>query len=102
MKLFSRKGKAPDALVASTDAHVGGSARILAWAQTEDGYVVALPDRMLILRTGGPTEELGWHDILHGVFTEDGDLRWERMSTPTSAIAAMAPGCTSVGSVPAL
>jgi hypothetical protein len=81
VKLFSRKGKAPDALVASTDAHVGGSARILAWAQTEDGYVVALPDRMLILRTGGPTEELGWHDILHGGFTEDGDLRWERMST---------------------
>ncbi|QIK70996.1 hypothetical protein G7070_00255 [Propioniciclava coleopterorum] len=81
MKLFSRKTKAPDAVVEATREHLGASGRILAWAATDTGHLVALPDRMLILRTGLPTEELGWHDVLHGGFSEGGEMRWTRMST---------------------
>lgn len=81
VKLFSRKRKAPDAVVAATTDHLASPGRILAWAATESGHLVALPDRMLLLRDGEPVEELGWHDILHGGFAEDGQLRWTRMST---------------------
>ena len=81
VKLFSRKGKVPDALAATVSQHVGGAARILAWAATSDGYLVALPDRMLVAGGVGKCEEVGWHDILHGGYTDQGSLRWERMST---------------------
>lgn len=81
MKLFSRKSKVPEAAVDATTTHLGEPGRILAWAATEDGFLVALPDRMLIIGPGGATQELGWHDILHGSFAEGGEMRWTRMST---------------------
>lgn len=80
MNLFSRKRKTPDAVAAATTDRASAG-RLLAWAVTEDGHLVALLDRMLVLRDGEPVEEVGWHDVLHGGFGEDGEVKWTRMST---------------------
>ena len=89
MNLFSRKIKTPDAVAAALDAHLGKPARVLAWARTDAGHLVALADRMIILRDGEPVEELGWHDVLHGGFGEGGEMRWARMSTSERGTAQL-------------
>lgn len=81
VKLFSRKHAVPDDVRGALADQPGRPARPLAWARTDSGHVVALPDRMLILRQDAPMEELGWHDVLHGGFSEGGQMRWVRMST---------------------
>lgn len=80
MKLFSRHALPADALVRLTE-HLGRRPRALAWARTEDGVLVALPDRLVRLRPAA-VEEVGWHDILSGGWDQAGSaMHWTRMST---------------------
>ncbi|MFT3875254.1 MAG: hypothetical protein QM708_02335 [Propioniciclava sp.] len=78
MKLFSRNPLPAEfrALLPGS-----GSSRVLAWARTEDGAVVALHDR-LVLIAGTQAAPLGWHDILAGGWDDENQtMRWTRMST---------------------
>lgn len=78
VKLFSRKSLPAEyqSLLGST-----GRPRVLAWARTNDGVVVALHDR-LVLVTGTDAAPLGWHDILSGGWDDENKtMRWTRMST---------------------
>lgn len=79
VKLFSRKGKVPDALAATVSQHVGGAARG-SWPGPRPVTVIWSPSPTAC-SSAARCEEVGWHDILHGGYTDQGSLRWERMST---------------------
>jgi hypothetical protein len=68
----------PRPVLADLRRHRPG-ARALAWAETEQGYVVALPGHLAL--GSGPEPRtwrlIGWHDIVRGGWDPDsGRLRW--------------------------
>ncbi|MDQ7991253.1 MAG: hypothetical protein AAGC63_01660 [Propionicimonas sp.] len=64
MALFS--GPRPDRdLLDSLTAQLGRRPRVLAWAATDDGYVVGLADRMLVRDASG-WQAYPWHRIATG------------------------------------
>lgn len=90
MKLFARRS-----LPAEYQPLLGATKRprVLAWARTDDGVLVALHDR-LVLITGSNAAPLGWHDILSGGWDDEfTTMRWTRMSTgERTEVALTDPG----------
>ena len=63
------------------DGEVGRRRHLLAWALTEDGYLIALHDRLVRIASDQVTQ-LGWHDILRGGWDDENKtMRWTVMST---------------------
>lgn len=81
VKIFAR-GSLPAEFRDRLEAHLGRPRpRVLAWARTATGAVVALPDRLVVLDADAATE-LGWHDVLSGGWDDAGQtMRWVQMST---------------------
>lgn len=88
MNLFSRNALPADAQTRLAE-HLGGRPRVLAWASTDDGALVALRDRLVRV---GPAEvvELGWHDILTGGWDDAGKtMHWTQMSTGERSVVPL-------------
>ncbi|MDO5534766.1 MAG: hypothetical protein Q4F65_08955 [Propionibacteriaceae bacterium] len=80
MKLFSRSAL-PSEYAQRLADHIGRRPRVLAWARTQDGVLVALHDR-LVQMVDDDVVGLGWHDILRGGWDDEGKaMRWVQMST---------------------
>ncbi len=80
VKLFSRNALPADA-AGHLDATVGRRRQVLAWARTEDGYLIGLRDRLVRIASEEVTE-LGWHDSLRGGWDDENKtMRWTVMST---------------------
>ena len=92
VKLFSRNALPADA-AGHLDATVGRRRQVLAWARTEDGYLIGLRDRLVRIASEEVTE-LGWHDILRGGWDgESKTMRWVQMSTgETTRVPLVEPG----------
>lgn len=93
MKFFARSGL-PTEFHDRLEAHLGRPRpRVLAWARTASGAVVALPDRLVVLDADGATE-LGWHDVLSGGWDDAGQtMNWTQMSTGAqSVVPLLEPG----------
>lgn len=78
VKLFSRNALPAEyrSLLAES-----GRPRVLAWARTPDGAVVALHERVVRI-SGSEVTPLGWHDVLSGGWDDANQtMHWTRMST---------------------
>lgn len=66
MGLFDR-GRLPADVRASLHQHLSGGTgappRVLAWAQTSDGVLVGLPDRMALLGPEAVWTSVAWHHV---------------------------------------
>lgn len=83
MQLFGSRLSREDS--AWIQHHIGQRPAILAWAETADGVVVALTDRLLIRRVDD-WEDVPWDDILSGGWDpEREEIRWRRVSTSEEA-----------------
>lgn len=87
MNPFLRKSSLPADVRARIADHLGARPRVLAWASTvEGGVVAALIDRLVLVREDG-IEEMPWHDVLRGGFDGEGrSMRWTRMSTEETTV----------------
>ncbi|MFV0405238.1 MAG: hypothetical protein ACK5LN_00170 [Propioniciclava sp.] len=91
MKLFGNR--IPSDVRTRLQDQLGQRPVVLAWARTDDGVAVALPDQLAVDR-GGAWECLPWEDVLTGGWDRaDGALRWRRVSTSADESVALSdPG----------
>ncbi|MGL5406335.1 MAG: hypothetical protein ACRDAX_06055 [Propionibacteriaceae bacterium] len=76
MLWFDRAGLDQDIYDSLKAEGMHGRPRVLAWAQTLDGVVVGLPDRLSI-RRGELWEHLRWDEVINGGWdNQQGVLRW--------------------------
>lgn len=89
MRLFARPD--PDLLRSLAD-HLGSRPRVLAWARTADGLVVALPDR-LMTRLGDAWHDQPWQDVDRGGWDEaTSTLTWRDASGRRFGVPLTDPG----------
>lgn len=91
MRLFGRNVLEPVDLRSLSD-HLGVRPRVLTWARTAGGVVVALPDRMAV-RVGESWQDQPWHDIDRGGWDEAAStLSWQDVFGAGHCVALAEPG----------
>lgn len=97
MGLFDRRSLPADA-AASLSRHLADQGRrtprVLAWAATDDGVLVGLPDRLAVLGADG-WADVPWHTVQSASWADDGSaFTWSTVNAPqrTSTVPVTAPG----------
>lgn len=92
MLWFDRAGLDPDLYQSLAQAVAQPRPRVLAWAESPNGIVVALPDR-LVVREGEAWRDTPWRDVISGGWdSRDGALTWTTASGGHDRVALTEPG----------
>nr|NLI50730.1 hypothetical protein [Propionibacterium sp.] len=98
MALFDRRSLPADARASLArwlaEEGLRGTPRVLAWAATPDGVLVALPDRLAIGDHDG-WSSVPWHEVHGATWSDDGaSFTWRTVADPrrSRTLAVTAPG----------
>lgn len=98
MRFFGRDSL-PSDVRASLREHLSAEGvrsplRVLTFARTSDGVVIALPDRLALWERGA-WRTVAWHEMMRAAWAEDGHtFRWTTVPEPDTwlSVAVEAPG----------